>query len=196
MTTIPHRRAIDDILIWGLYDRNSRYYHTCRDLAACPTRIDGYAGVECLCHHDQIVRPQDIGEWWQPPKPARKCYIEIGADCPICLSAIQHKRNAWLTVCGHAFHRTCLMTYYNTYMETVKPYGNCVPCPICREELPTCCAGFEMGRYVGNELDGLENFTQLCDLMLPAKCYKCDRDEGMNRTCAACIDYRQNGNIY
>ena len=41
-----------------------------------------------------------------------------------------------------------------------------------------------------NELDKLENFTLLSDLLLPIGCYKCKNYMGMNNNCIACKDYQ------
>ena len=49
-------KSLDDSNIWGLYDRNSRYYYTCKNIMKCPNKFEN----ECLCHHNQIVTPQDV----------------------------------------------------------------------------------------------------------------------------------------
>ena len=131
-----------------------------------------------------------------------KAYIQIGSECPICLFPINKKNNAWITSCGHSFHRICLMQSYITYMNNpnITHYSNCLPCPICREDLPTCCCGFDLARYQSkygerrNELDCLENFEVLSELLQPLDCYKCKKYIGMNSNCKVCKDYQINGN--
>ena len=83
----------------------------------------------------------------------------------------------------------------------IKHYTNCIPCPICRYELPTCCCGFDMERYhkvygeQRNYLDSLENFEILKDLLEPIECwsYKCKKYLGMNNNCKECKKYQENG---
>ena len=125
----------------------------------------------------------------------------MGSECPICLFPINRKKNAWITGCGHSFHRTCLVQSYITYMnnKNIEHYSNCMPCPMCREDLPTCCCGFDFGRYNfgykkdRNELDCLENFEVTRELLEPLECYKCDKYMGMNNSCQVCKDYREKG---
>lgn len=198
---------MDELDVWWLHERNSRYYYTCKDVNKCPNALsfseDG-DDKQCLCHNDQIVVPQQIGEWWQPADIKVRSYIPIGADCPICLSPIRQKRNAWITFCGHGFHRTCLMQSYNIYMnnKNIIHYTNCMPCPICRSMLPTCCCGFEITRYhqiygePRNELDVLEEFTQTCDLLIPMECLRCKEYLGMKKNCDKCSKYRLYGDKY
>lgn len=195
-----NNKSLDDMNIWGLYDRNSRYYYTCKDISKCPTKEDTN---ECLCHHKQIVVPQDIGEWWVHNKNNwnRRIYIQIGSKCSICLSSINKKSDAWITNCGHSFHRSCLMESYRIYENNTNiiHYTNCMPCPICRADLPTCCCGFDFSRYQKvygkrrNELDNLENFYAFFDIANPIECYKCKKNIGMNNACKSCTDYQKNG---
>jgi hypothetical protein len=134
---------MDELSIWWLHERNSRVYFTCIDIETCPNSVsfgedDDSANKQCCCHRSQIVVPQEIGEWWQPLKLNTRSYIPISAECPICLLPMIHKRNAWITYCGHAFHRTCLVQSYYSYMNNkdIVKYTNCIPCPICRSDLP------------------------------------------------------------
>lgn len=41
-----------------------------------------------------------------------KCYINPQEDCSICLEKICNKSDAYLTNCGHAFHKSCLFKTY------------------------------------------------------------------------------------
>ena len=200
-----NNKSLDDMNIWWLHERNSRYYHTCKDLSKCPSKFSkDDDSAECLCHHNQIVTPQEIGEWWQPVTLKTRSYIRIGSKCSICLCSIIHKRNAWITYCGHSFHRTCLMQSYEVYMKNpnICHYTNVMPCPICRSELPTCCCGYITDRYhtiyedKPNYLDKLENFEILKDLSTPIECYKCPKYIGMNNNCDECKDYQKNGHSW
>ncbi len=191
-------QSLDDLNIWSSHQRNSRnYYNTCKNITECPNNLSN----ECLCYRDMPVLPQDIAEWWVPIKLNVRAYIHIGSTCPICLTSINHKRNAWITNCGHSFHRSCLMQSYNSYMNNpnIIKYTNCMPCPMCRYELPTCCCGFEIEKYQQiygeprRELDYLENFEMLKDLLIPEECYKCKKYLGMNNNCKECKKYQTNG---
>ena len=206
--------TMDDLAIWSLYERNSSHYFTCKgqDLAKCPNLWDKESEHKiCWCYRDQIVLPITIGERQidttldTDPEYRRRqleqslnrrSYICIGESCSICMDSVIHKRNAWITYCGHAYHRTCLVQYYHSYMKRVKPYTNCVPCPLCRAEIPTCCTGIDVSRYqcrVKNELDVLENIHVTFDLLFPAACYKCDKWVGMNKHCKICLKFREGG---
>lgn len=196
-------KSFDDLDVWWLYERNSRYYYTCTDLSKCPSVSDDDEFCkECSCQYNQIVSPIEIGEWWQTSKLNVRSYIKIGSDCPICMAPMIHKRNAWITYCGHSFHRTCLVQFYNSYMrrKDIIHYTNCVPCPICRSELPTCCTGIDVQKYnhlMGkhrNELDALEDFNITSDLRFPEDCWKCNKYFGMNSKCKHCKTYRITGN--
>ena len=201
-------KSLDDLSIWWLHERTSRDYYTCKDLTTCPSKvIEDDGKEECNCHYKQVVVPQDIGEWWQPVKLEGRSYIPIGAKCPICLSSIIHKRDAWITHCGHSFHRNCLMKSYEIYMNNpkIEKYTNVMPCPCCRSDLPTCCCGYNLGRYHSiygerrNELDYLENFELLSDMIIPIECYKCSKKHkcakyiGMSNDCKECKEYQEKG---
>jgi len=51
-------------------------------------------------------------------------YIKIGCNCPICYEPINHRKNAYLTDCGHSFHYECI----KPWVEKNKH------CPICSAE--------------------------------------------------------------
>lgn len=189
---------MDELSIWSLHERNSSVYFRCKDISKCPTTEEG---KECLCIRNQIVCPIEIGHTWTPICLETCAYIPYGASCPICLSSISQKKNAWITHCGHAFHRTCLIQSYNSYMNNpnIEHYGNVMPCPMCRADLPTYCCGFEIQRYQGsfpgNGLDRLEDYEHVKEIKEPLECWSCCKYLGMNKSCNACIDYCKNGTI-
>jgi len=60
-----------------------------------------------------------------------KHYIPFGAECSICYENIFHRKNAFLTDCGHCFHYSCIINY--DYFESFNNIG--IFCPICRQDM-------------------------------------------------------------
>lgn len=189
---------MDDNQIWSPYERNFLYYHKCKDLKTCPNIHDNY----CYCCSNAIVHPTimaDCGFLCESIKPNinKKCYIQFGEICSICMEPIKTKTTAWLTPCSHAFHRKCLINNY-TFRQTHKmtiPFSNEIPCPVCREGHVGCCIGLEtLDKYNSNNgLDKLENFWTTIDLVPYKLCYTCNKGMGMNKICKTCVHYRDTG---
>ena len=95
---------------------------------------------------------------------------------------------------------TCLVKNVNN--PNITKYSNIMPCPMCRYELPTCCCGFDIEKYQQiygeprHELDYLENFEMLKDLLIPEECYECKKYLGMNNNCEECKKYQVNGHVW
>jgi hypothetical protein len=113
-----------------------------------------------------------------------KCYIKFGEECSICYEPIYSKPNAFLTDCGHCFHKTCMSKWLiSTFLE-----GSC---PICRQDV----GFFEFERYVSKKgLDGLEEFELNKNIRLPEYC--CNDDDklhimGIDKNCPNCIIWRE-----
>lgn len=140
----------EDDVFW-LYERNVNYYRCCatngKTMAKCITAWRG----ECYCREIEPVQPITIGDQTLPCRMSVKTYIPIGEMCPICLEGIYSKNNAYLTGCGHGFHKSCIRL-------VLEICGNKnLICPSCRGNLGKPDIP---GRY-GNtdtELDCLENF--------------------------------------
>lgn len=49
---------MDDIIIWSVYERDSLYYHKCKNLEICPNIDDN----KCYCYSNTIVYPKIIGK--------------------------------------------------------------------------------------------------------------------------------------
>lgn len=71
----------------------------------------------------------------------KKLYIKHCDLCTICYEPITNNTNAYLTECGHPFHKTCITRYYNhsyNRKQNGKLFNWRISCPICRNELIKC----------------------------------------------------------
>jgi len=187
---------MDDNLIWS--EGRTNYYHTCKDLKTCPHKYDNI----CYCCNYLSVNPIHIAKCGfscgEKPSMKKKCYIGFGEICSICIEPILSKTNAWLTSCGHPFHRKCIIENYiyrQTHHMTIE-YSNAIPCPVCRTGLVDCCVGLEsLDKYnTNNGLDKLENFWLRMDFASSYElCYTCNKGLGMNKSCDNCKCYRNTG---
>jgi hypothetical protein len=113
-----------------------------------------------------------------------KHYIKIGEECSICYECIYHKKNAYLTTCGHSFHRTCISKWLIATYEA----GDC---PICRQDI-----GYYEGNIYNskNSLDKIEDLWLNYDKILPELCCEYIRKnnhiKGFNKNCDKCLKYR------
>lgn len=174
-----------DDIFW-LYDRNSSIYSDCIKLKKeCKNLIDGV----CYCSENDIVKPVIIGDKYIKCRFKVKSYVKIGDECPVCLEPIFHKINAYITGCGHAFHRNCLFKVFETKWK-MKPYST-LKCPICRasQGFPEMLERYDTD---GNEIDILENFWITKDYNMGTFCYK-NHHIGMKKDCSMCIKYRNTG---
>lgn len=96
-----------------------------------------------------------------------KHYIKIGEECPICYENINHRKNAYLTDCGHAFHYNCIITY--DYKNSFEKIG--IHCPICRQDIGIYDNIKDKYRKSNNSLDNLEDFEMNIKKKLPKVCY-------------------------
>ena len=99
--------------VFYLYERNSSWYYNCKKQLIFPIcksiySINGNNNYECFCESNQIVKPITIGNQNVSCSLERKCYITPGKECPICFDKILRKSEAYLTGCGHAFHKKCI----------------------------------------------------------------------------------------
>jgi len=148
----------DDDVFW-LYERNMNYYRCCKTNGNTMARCTNtWNQTDCYCSETYAVQPITIGDQTMPCRLQTKTYIPIGEQCPICMEGIYSKNNAYLTGCGHAYHKSCIMFVLQITSGT---HRNLL-CPFCRAnlgrpEIP--------GRYgtTYNELDCLENFWATMD---------------------------------
>lgn len=62
------------------------------------------------------------------------CYMKWGETCIICFEQITNQKNAYLTECKHAMHKTCMTSLWNnSYFSNIG-----FKCPMCRASLSKC----------------------------------------------------------
>jgi hypothetical protein len=137
--------------------------------------------------------------------------VRPGDECPICCDAIQTKTSAFVTPCGHAFHKLCLCKYMETKWLSTK-YTSNARCPICRCSLghPEFVQRYRASYFaydqdqdeaVGEEkkhiaLDKLEDFWISHEYKVPAFCsHGYDHYLGIDKNCFLCRSYREKGEI-
>jgi hypothetical protein len=176
--------------VFYLYERNSSLYHTCSNISSCPQSWNN----ECLCYLTQPVKPNTIGDQTVPHSITRKMYIVPNQECPICIEPIVRKKDAYLTCCGHGFHKKCIYKSYETKMH--KKYASQYRCPLCRTRLGNDLDNLN-DRYTiaGNALDDLDNFWIKKEFMLPQMCSGgWNHYIGIHPNCNICLQYIQFGN--
>lgn len=109
----------------------------------------------------------------------------IDDECAVCLNNISSVSSAWITWCGHVFHKQCLRRWcYTTQC--------CGPCPMCRKEMGPLefLDGIEYVIY-----PKIENFCDLLEEvpnMIHHFCYDCGSVMGMNPDqCPPCRSWAQ-----
>jgi len=180
--------------VFYLYERNSSYYHNCNKQGKINECPDNWQN-ECYCHTKQDVLPLTIGNQYVPCSIKRRCYIRPGQECPICLENILRKSEAYISCCGHSYHKHCIFKSMETQWK--KKYASNFKCPLCRTNLGTDVEALGV-RYTSfrNSLDNLENFWLSKDLMLAQTCSNnYDHDLGMKKDCYICSRYREKGEL-
>lgn len=182
--------------VFYLYERNSRYYHYCSKME----EYNNCKNNNCYCNLEQEVKPITIGDQYAPCSLKIKCYIKPGDECPICYEEIITKTNAYITACGHHYHKKCLFKYIESkYLST--SYIFSARCPMCRSSLghPEFeeryrSNYFSSGYKDDNKLDKLEDFWITKDYKLPTFCSnRYDHFLGLNKNCFVCESYREKG---
>lgn len=182
--------------VFYLYERNSRVYHDCQVK-------NNTENCEEKCSDEflrQEVRPFTIGDQDIPCELNIKCYIRPGDECPICYEGILTKSSAFITNCGHHYHKTCLFNYIKTKWLS-SSYASKARCPMCRCSLghPEFIQRYRSSYFSyqykdDNQLDKLEDFWLSNDFQLPEFCsngYK--HYLGCNSECFICEYYRETG---
>jgi hypothetical protein len=185
--------------VFYLFERNSRYYHDClkNDAENC----DEYNN-ECYCYLKQTVHPFTIGDQCVPCDYKTKCYIKPGDECPICYDKIMTKSNAFITNCGHHYHKKCLFKYIESKWLSTS-YTTVVRCPMCRSSLghPEFTQRYRSSYFsyqyeYDNGLDKLEDFWVSSDYKLPNFCSNgYDHYLGLDKKCLMCEIYREKGEM-
>lgn len=185
--------TVEDVL--ELYVREpNKIYHDCNkmdNIANCPNCFDG----KCFCYSEQPVQVLTIGNTEVPCSIKRKCYIKPGEECPVCMEPIMNKSTAYLTCCGHSFHKTCIFKSMETFW--IHNYAKNYKCPMCRTNLGMDIHNINQ-RYIINDnstyLDELEHFWFKKDFYVPTMCANnYDHYLGMKKNCLQCEKYILNG---
>lgn len=140
--------------VFSINERNSLCYTKCKDKTKCNTLWQN----ECYCYLEQPVIPICIGFHGAKNKCNinRKMYISHKDECSICFENISLKNNAYLTSCGHCFHKSCFFEYINAKFNN--DYYSHINCPCCRTNIGVDDDMFNRYRVNSNFLDQLENF--------------------------------------
>ena len=173
--------------VFSLYERNRSHHN-----GYCLTCTD--ETNQCECESKHAVYPICIGEQDIPCRFHVRNYIKIGDDCPICFDSITHKIDAYITGCGHSFHRKCLFNVFHARWKQ-RPFSQ-IKCPLCRCGLG-CPDLFQRYNYcTSSSLDILENFWMSKDYMMPEFCPLFGDNPhylGMHTDCGYCTRYRNIG---
>ena len=147
--------------------------------------------------NNQIVFPTLIGDNEVSCNLKRKTYILPGQECPICMDAILRKSDAYLTSCGHGFHKKCIFDAFQTKIE--KDCYSVFRCPMCRTTVGDICIQGKYNEFNTNfnSFDILENFWKNKEygVTLCVLCEDSNIDsthyQGMKKDCETCLKYRQ-----
>lgn len=193
-------RSVDDCNIWSLHQRNGSYYYNCFNHGNKECRRITHKDDEveeeiaddsgyCMCHSNQAWAPLEIGFKYFRPTLACKTYIRPGEECAICTEPVLYRSDAYLTLCGHSFHRSCTANWVDKCTD-IQP-----GCPLCRDIIP---CGEQESTCVSNAastgLDRLEDFwwnihtrsVQLCSSSRDPQ-----HPLGTNKYCVGCVVYRR-----
>lgn len=184
----------DDNNVFYLYERNKSIYDNCK-LAnkICPNEQFGRDNCFCQLTNEPVL-PIAIGDQSVPCDFKRKVYIRPGEECSVCLESIFQKNTAYLTPCGHSFHKLCLFKVYETKEQKLKNFK----CPACRANLgyPEFYCRYSPSYNFPkiNHLDSLEDFWLSKDFKTIQVCCKGrNHSLGMKKTCKNCLNYRKFG---
>lgn len=179
--------------VYDLYERNKRVYDDCY-LAKkkCPSLYE-----DCYCRFQVPVLPLTIGDQFSSCNIKTKRYIKPYEECPICLEQISSKTNAYLTNCGHTFHKSCLFKSYEINLHQCRKIFK-FTCPLCRKDIfypdfycryPQWCVLPDEKNY----LDVLEEFWLSKDYTIPELCRETNVNHylGMKNNCMKCLNYRK-----
>lgn len=158
-----------------------------------------YNNKQIDINKEKIVYPLKIGCDGNACKLNKKCYIKQGDDCPICYDKIMTKSTAFITPCGHQYHKSCLFQYMKNKWNTMG-YTALISCPICRRKVehPHFVRRYKSSYFSTNKLnvplDKLEDFWLSFEYSLPAYCSNgYDHYLGIMRECNCCKSFREKG---
>jgi hypothetical protein len=180
--------------VFALYERNKNWYCLCNDT------VNNRKTKLCsqYCYLSSPVQPLTIGDQDVPCSFARKIYIRPGEECSICLDGVLTKSSAYLSPCGHSFHKECIFKAYETKM--LMKYGSQFRCPCCRGNIgaPEILERYDNSLYnqATDYMDLLETFWLHKNTRMPILCTnKYNHPIGLNTECNKCLEYRETGNF-
>lgn len=183
--------------VFYLYERNSSWYHNCKNINnifECKYNISC-----CECHKDkQLVMPITLGNRDVLCDLSRRCYVKPGTECSICFESIERKTDAYLTCCGHAFHKRCIFSAFKQKVQG--KWTSNFGCPLCRRrqgfELYDINRRYYLSHKECNSLDILEDFWQRNEYMIPELCLNGhNHNLGFKDDCKLCLRYRETGQL-
>ena len=182
-----------------LYERNNSIYYNCKlSGKICPSEI---YNTDCYCQiENEPILPFTIGDQCVPCSFKRKVYIKPGEECSICLEPIIQKSTAYLTSCGHSFHKLCAFQVFDKKKRDKHTFS----CPLCRAKLgyPEFYCRYtavfkQADKKKFNQLDLLEEFWLSKNFISIQTCNNgYNHDLGMKNGCKLCIKYRKTGYEY
>ena len=170
--------------IFCINERNRNFYISCATPDICQSN--------CNCHYNQLVLPESIGNNDFTRKINNKMYVWSQETCIICMDKINLKSNAYLTDCGHCYHKKCLTNYFHHIrMNTSKN----MKCPMCRCNLgsPILNERYNLYHKDMNSLDTLEDFNMEMLHICKSSTRENNHYLGMDSNCSKCIYYRKYG---
>ena len=142
-------------------------------------------------NNESIILPIKMGNDEMKPKLNIKMYVRPFDNCPICYENIIRKSDAYLSVCGHGFHKKCIFKAYEA-KQLLKPCS-VFRCPCCRTSMGTDMEEmnerYDLYNEKTNGLDILESFWIKKDYTMPLICNH--HYLGMERNCIKCEKYKK-----
>lgn len=201
--------------VYYVHERNILFYHDCiknKRYSTCPTKNIGL----CLCKENCPIYPNKIcNEYTISQKQCKKekIYIRFGEECPICFEPIYFRNSAFLTPCGHAFHKKCLHNAHTTRLLICDNSSeDKLYCPMCRHDVPTELfynpMKYNINKLPIEKINGKKNCdfiknTNFClvadnlfeniDLCSPELCFRNKKKHylGMDKTCKVCLNFHK-----
>ena len=122
-----------------------------------------------------------------------KYYLKYGEECTICLDKIITKTTAYITECGHKYHKKCVLDYMKIEWMS-KNYTGLISCPMCRKSVSDDHLN---DNYYSSDALRILDYVSL-DIIpqykLPQFCSnRYDHYLGLNKKCKCCEYFREKG---
>jgi hypothetical protein len=200
--------------IFYVHERNRLIYYDC-EKQGCIDKCPNNLLQVCCCKNYCPVYPDIISNDYKiNHNKTKKIYIKPGEICPICYDPIINKKNAFLTPCGHSFHKTCLnQTHTSNLLRFGSKNEEKMPCPMCRKTIhvenfydplkiffykknPSEFDIFDAGEICKNTdfCKLVDNFWEKGELNSPQICLSRNMGPhffGMKKNCTQCIIFQK-----